>query len=202
MTVRKDDKSLTISPNHPKVENVKKLGIYSCHKDKPGMLTNLINTLASEGINIDTAELNSDGNGVAEAFLTFTGDIEQVKEALDFTKGTAQGDFFELELKEMEGITEKNKTSMYLCEIDGIDIHTPITKHMIITSHNNSTGVMLILLSALSSIDINVETLQLGERGNKGYAVLGVEGDFDKIAQILPDLGPHYNEVSHIMLND
>lgn len=202
VTVRKDDRSLTISNKHPHIKAEPRLGIYSSHKDQPGMLTNLLNTLASEGINIETAELNSDGMGVAEAFLTFSGDKKDVQEALDFTMGTAHGNFFKLELKEMEGISEKKSDSLYLLEIDGVEIHTPITKHMIITSHNNSAGVLLILLSALSSIDVNVEMLQLGERGNKGFAVLGVDGDYDTIAHILPRLGSHYKEVSHLMLSD
>ncbi len=201
ITVRKGVKSLTISPVHPKVDNKPVLGIYSSHRDQPGMLTSLLNSLASEGININTAELNSNGNGVAEAFLTFTGDIENVKEALEFTKGTNQGNFYTLELREMEGITEKSKGELFLVELDGIEIHTPISKNMIITSHNNSSGVLLILMSALSSIDVNVETLQLGQRGNRGYAVIGIDGDNQKIESLLNRLGPHYNEVSHLILN-
>ncbi|OQY36539.1 MAG: hypothetical protein B6229_09785, partial [Spirochaetaceae bacterium 4572_7] len=59
VTVRKDDRSLTIAPKHPVLKSNPKLGIYSSHRDQPGMLTILINALASEGINIDTAELNS-----------------------------------------------------------------------------------------------------------------------------------------------
>lgn len=202
VTVRKDDRSLTISPKHPAANSEKKLGIYSSHRDRPGVLTVLINALASEGINIDTAELNSDGNGTAEAFLTFTGDKNEVQEALEFTKGTGQGDFHTLELREMDGISEKNSDDLYLLEIDGVEIHTPITDHMIITSHKNRSGVLLILLSALSSLDVNIETLQLGERGNRGYAVLGIEGDYDTIAHILPRLGPHFKEVSHIKLDN
>lgn len=202
VTVRKDDRSLTISPKHPSHNDVKRLGIYSSHRDQPRVLTILMNTLASEGINIETAELNSDGNGRAEAFLTFTGDVREVEEALEFTKGTGQDLFFTLELREMVGIAERNTDALYLLEIDGVEIHTPVTKHMIITSHKNRSGVLLILLSALSSLDVNIETLQLGERGNRGYSVLGIDGDYDSIAHILPRLGPHFKEVSHILLDD
>ncbi len=201
VTVRKDDRSLTISPSHPAINTEKKLGIYSSHQDKPGVLTILMNTLASEGINIETAELNSDGIGTAEAFLTFTGDINEVKEALEFTMGTGQGAFYTLELREMEGLTEKSSDSLYLLEIDGVEIHTPVTEHMIITSHKNSSGVLLILLSALSALGVNIETLQLGERGNRGYSVIGIQGDYDTVEHILPKLGPHFKEVSHITLN-
>ncbi|MGL1891527.1 MAG: histidinol-phosphatase HisJ family protein [Spirochaetaceae bacterium] len=203
VTVRKDDRSLTIAPKHPVTVSEKKLGIYSNHRDHSGILTILMNALASEGINIETAELNSAGNGTAEAFLTFTGDIKDVEEAIEFTKGTGQGNFYTLELREMHGITERNAPgSLFLLEVDGIDIHTPVTDHMIITSHKNSAGVLLILLSALSALDVNIETLQLGERGNTGYAVLGVEGDFDTVAHILPKLGPHFKEVSHIKIDN
>ena len=197
VTVRKDDRSLTISPKHPAPDAKKRVGIYSSHRDQPGVLTILMNALASEGINISTAELNSDGNGTAEAFLTFEGDIESVKEAIEFTKGTGQGMFNVLELREMTGITEKSGESLYLLEIDGVEIHTPVTEHMIITCHKNRSGVLLILLSALSSLDINIETLQLGERGNRGYSIIGVQGDYDTISHILPRLGPHFKEVSH-----
>lgn len=201
VTVRKDDRSLTISPKHPVTDEKTRLGIYSCHRDRPGILTMLMNSLASEGINVETAELNSDGIGTAEAFLTFTGPIKDVEEALEFTKGTGQSDFFTLEIREMTGIREKNLDTCYIVEIDGIEIHTPITQHMIITSHNNSSGVLLILLSALSSLGVNIETLQLGERGNRGYSLIGIEGDFDTIEHILPNLGPHFNEVSHIKID-
>ena len=202
VTVRKDDRSLTIAPKHPVLKSNPKLGIYSSHRDQPGMLTILINALASEGINIDTAELNSDGNGIAEAFLTFTGNLKDVQEALDFTKGTGQENFYTLELRKMDGISERNNANaLYLLEIDGVDIHTPVTDHMLITNHRNSSGVLLILISALSAMNINISTLQLGERGNRGYSILGVNGDFDSIEKIIPKLGPHFNEVSHIAIN-
>lgn len=201
ITVRKDERSLTISPKHPAPKGIVKTGIYSSHRDRPGVLTVLLNALASEGINIDTAELNSDGNGTAEAFLTFSGSLSDVKEALEFTKGTGQGDFYTLEIRDMEGIAERSHNSLYLLEIDGVEIHTPITNHMIITSHKNNPGVLLILLSALSSIGVNIETLQLGERGNRGYSVIGIQGDYESIDHILPRLGSHFTEVSHISFN-
>ena len=201
VTVRKDDKSLTISPIHPKIDAKPTLGIYSSHRDQPGMLTTLLNTLASEGINIETAELNSNGKGIAEAFLTFTGDKKDVIEALEFTKGTGQGNFYTLELREMTGITEKNSNTLYLLEVDGVEIHTPITRHMIITNHKNSSGVLLILLSALSAMDINVEMLQLGERGNRGYSIIGIDGEYNKVKQIISKLGPHFNEVSQVLFD-
>jgi prephenate dehydratase len=71
---------------------------------------------------------------------------------------------------------------------------------MIITVHNNKPGVLLILLSALASRGVNVVDLQLGSRGERGFAVLGIEGDEREVAALLPGLGPQFYEASQIVL--
>ncbi|MCX7029424.1 MAG: hypothetical protein NTU62_04805 [Spirochaetes bacterium] len=44
--------------------------------------------------------------------------------------------------------------------------------------------------------------LQLGERGDKGYAALGVEGDERAVAGLLPLLGSGYLEAAQVLLPD
>jgi histidinol-phosphatase (PHP family) len=58
----------------------------------------------------------------------------------------------------------------------------------------------LILLSALASRNVNVLDLQLGNRGERGFAVCGIEGDRRDVAAVLTELGPQFYEVSHIVL--
>ena len=44
--------------------------------------------------------------------------------------------------------------------------------------------------------------LQLGERGDKNYAALGVEGDERAVADVLPLLGSGYLEAAQVLLPD
>jgi histidinol-phosphatase (PHP family) len=71
---------------------------------------------------------------------------------------------------------------------------------MLVTIHNNVSGVLLILLSALASQNINVMDLQLGHRGNKGYAALGVDGNPRVIRELLTRLGDQFYETTHLSL--
>ncbi len=81
-------------------------------------------------------------------------------------------------------------------------MNIPISSSMIVTCHKNSKGVLLVLLSALASVNVNVKNLQLGKRGNKAYAVLGVEGNNRDIEAILAKLGTSFYEASFISLTD
>ena len=47
---------------------------------------------------------------------------------------------------------------------------------------------------------MNVVDLQLGARGDKNFAALGIEGDERDVAEVLRRLGPSYFEASQIML--
>lgn len=202
VSVRQLDKSITISSKHPVTPNAPVVrGVYSIHKDAPGVLSQLFNALASEGINVETAELNYGNDGSATAFLTVSGNEDRIEEALEFTRNTGKDDFIKISMEEMTGIPEREPFDAYITEVDGIDLHIPVSDQMILTCHDNTSGVLLILLSALASVNINVKNLQLGRRGNKAYAVLGVEGDEILIDNLLSRLGPNYSETSHIVLN-
>jgi histidinol-phosphatase (PHP family) len=88
----------------------------------------------------------------------------------------------------------------YLLEVDGVSLPIPISQHMVITVHNNRPGVLLILLSALASRGVNVVDLQLGSRGERGFAVLGIDGDRRDVAAVLTELGPQFYEANQIVL--
>jgi histidinol-phosphatase (PHP family) len=88
----------------------------------------------------------------------------------------------------------------YLLEVDGVLLPIPISRHMIVAVHANRPGVVLVLLSALASRGVNVVDLQLGARGDKNFAALGVEGDERDVADVLRRLGPTYFEASQIIL--
>ncbi|MBI9071606.1 MAG: histidinol-phosphatase HisJ family protein [Melioribacteraceae bacterium] len=200
--VRKGKKSVTIGKEPQPLQTKNQKSIFSYHVDKPGILSRLFNTLASEEINVETAFLNSNADGTATAFLTVSGNDDMISEALEFIKGTTGGRFLELKYGEDLETPSFKEAGNYLLEIDGVDLPIPISKQMIISVHKNSAGVLLILLSALASANINVKDLQLGERGGKGYAAIGVEADEKIIQNLLTQLGPQFYEVSHLVLNN
>jgi histidinol-phosphatase (PHP family) len=71
---------------------------------------------------------------------------------------------------------------------------------MVITVHSNRPGTLLILLTALASRGVNVVDLQLGQRGERGFAVLGVQGGEREVAEVLTQLGPQFYEASQVLL--
>lgn len=200
--IRRETKSITISNKVPAKAEQRVKGIFSHHVDKPGVLSILFNTLASEEINVETAYLNALDDGTATAYLTITGEDAMINEAVEFMKGTAGNEFLQIDIEDELKLPEPKQGCDYLLAVDGVEMNIPISQQMIITEHDNSAGVLLVLLSALASKNVNVRDLQLGERGGKGYAVLGVEGDANKIARLTRKLGPQFHEASHIILHD
>lgn len=198
--IAKEKKSITISDVIQNKKTGKSKGLFSKHKDIPGTISILFNHLASEGINVDTAYLNAENNGTATAFLTLSGDENRIKEAVEFLEGTLYNRFIELKYGEDMPIPQPNEGDMYLLEVDGADVTIPVNGQMILTVHNNSSGVLLILLAALASKGINVNDMQLGHIGDKGYAVLCVDGKHDEIEKLLPKLGPQYYEATYLNL--
>jgi HisJ family histidinol phosphate phosphatase len=199
--VRRQEKSLAVTDRMPGYRGGEIRCLYSRHTDIPGTLAILFNTLASEEINVETAYLDSIEDGTATAYLTLEGRRERIREAVDFVRGTAADRFFEIEPELSMRLPPLKKASGYLLEIDGVGLPIPISRHMLVTVHSNRPGVLLVLLSALASRGVNVIDLQLGARGDKGFAVLGIQGDQRDIAEILPRLGPQYYEASEILLS-
>lgn len=199
--IRKGNKSITISDTIPDNGKVKVKGLFSHHKDEPGVLSMIFNALASEEINVETAYLNSNSDGTATAFLTLSGDDNSIQEAVEFVKGTGGDSFFKIRIGDNLDIPELRKGKNYILEVDGVNLPIAISKQMILTVHNNSSGILLILLSALASQNINVMDLQLGHRGHKGYAILGIEGNAQLAGSVLTKLGPQFFETSHLLLN-
>ncbi len=212
--VRRDDRSITLSDNpganrplgpestaYPAGDREQDIVfLYSHHSDTPGTLSILFNTLASEGINVETAYLNSLADGTATAFLTLRGAEHRIRNAVEFVLGTASERFLQIEPEVKIPRPPIKKAPVYLIEVDGLDLLIPVSRHMVITAHNNRPGVLLILLTALASRQVNVIDLQLGNRGDKGYAVLGLAGDEREVAEVLTQLGPQYFEASQIVL--
>ncbi len=199
--IRKGSKSITISNEIPKPDKLTAKGLLSEHKDEPGVLSSLFNSLASEGINIETARLKSNNDGTAVAFLTLSGANGNVKEAMEFIKGT-DGDVFDnLTFDEKVNVPNYYRKGKYLLEVDGVEMKLALTKKLIITKHNNNPGVLLILLSALASKNINIVDLRLGKRNKTGYSALAVEGDEYEIERLLSKLGPQYQEANLIVFN-
>ncbi|TKG94278.1 histidinol-phosphatase HisJ family protein [Puteibacter caeruleilacunae] len=199
--IRKGNKSVSISNIIPENDKTKVKGLFSHHKDKPGVLSMIFNALASEEINVETAYLNNNDDGTATAFLTLEGDDHSIREAAEFLEGTGGDNFFEIRVGNNMDIPQLKKGKNYILEVDGVNLPIAVSKQMILSVHNNSSGVLLILLSALASQHINVTDLQLGHRGNKGYAILGIEADTQLSEDILKRLGPQFFEISHLRLN-
>ncbi|MCL1947279.1 MAG: histidinol-phosphatase HisJ family protein [Chitinivibrionia bacterium] len=198
--IRRERKSVMLGDFFPKNHNENETGILSRHSDKAGVLSILFNMLASEGINVKTAFLNSKSDGVAEAFLTVSGDEKSIQNAIEFTKGTGKENFVSIEFGKKMNVPAAKKGKYYLLEMDGVKLPMPISKQMILAIINNKPGVLLILLSALASRKINIIDLQLGERGEKGFVALSVDGDFAVVEEMLRNLGDQYYETTHFEL--
>ena len=200
LRVRKEERSVTISDRMPAYEGGEIVCLFSHHKDLPGTLALLLNTLASEEINVETAWLNSLQDGTATAYLTLGGPRESIREAVEFVLGTAADRFMRIEPEVSVRLPPLKPAPAYLLEVDGVWLPIPLSRQMIVAVHANRPGVVLVLLSALASRGVNVLDLQLGARGDKNFAALGVEGDSRDVAEVLRRLGPSYFEASHILL--
>jgi histidinol-phosphatase (PHP family) len=200
--VRRDDRAITLSDTPlPAGGNEEELTcLFSHHSDTPGTLSILFNTLASEEINVETAYLNSLADGTATAYLTLNGSRERIQEVVEFVMGTAAERFLTIQPEVRVKLPPLKRASVYLLEVDGVDLPIPVSSHMIITVHSNKPGTLLILLTALASRGVNVVDLQLGRRGEHGFAVLGVQGDERAVAEVLTQLGPQFYEASQILL--
>jgi HisJ family histidinol phosphate phosphatase len=200
LRARKDERSVTITDRMPAYRGGEIRCLFSHHADRPGTLAILFNTLASEEINVETAYLNSLQDGTATAFLTLGGRPERIREAVDFVRGTAGDRFLRIEPETRIALPPLKKAAGYLLEVDGVWLPIPISAHMIIAVHANRPGVVLVLLSALASRGVNVVDLQLGARGDRNFAALGIEGDGRDVAEVLTRLGPQYLEASQVEL--
>jgi len=196
--IRKGDKSITITNETPKTETHKVKGLFSEHLDKPGVISSLFNSLASEGVNVETARLKSNNDGTAVAFLTLEEDNGNVKNAIDFISGTDKDVFKNLFYKEDAKLPNYYNEGVYLLEMDGVELKLALSEKVILTKHNNAPGVLLILLSALASKHINIIDFRLGKRNKIGYSALAVDGDVNVINNLLTKLGDQYYEANLI----
>jgi HisJ family histidinol phosphate phosphatase len=198
--VRKEERSVTITDSMPSYEGGEIVCLFSHHRDLPGTLAILLNTLASEEINVETAWLNSLQDGTATAYLTLGGPQEHIREAVEFVLGTAADRFLRIDTDVRMRLPPLKPAAAYLLEVDGVWLPIPVSRHMVVAVHANRPGVVLVLLSALASRGVNVVDLQLGARGDKNFAALGIEGDERDVAEVLRGLGPSYFEASQIVL--
>jgi histidinol-phosphatase (PHP family) len=200
--IRRERKSIMISSQLPQNNSENEMGILLRHYNKPGVLSILFDTLASEGINVKTALLNSEDGIISEAFLTVSGDEKSIIEAIEFANGSKKEEFLSIEFGKKIIVPPVKRNKYYLLEMDGVKLPIPISKNMILAAIKNKPGVLLILLSALASRKINVIDLQLGEKGDRGYVALSYEGgDFALVEDLLRKLGNQYYETTHLQLS-
>lgn len=193
--VRKRDKVISLTDGKPEISQQQGMMLFSKHTNQPGTLLMLFNTLASEGINVDAAYLNGENREEATAYLTLNGDEERIRDAVSFVKGSGRERFFELKYDWM-GLPHLVNAPVYLHDVDGVKLPFVIAPKMILSVHRNSSGILLILLSALGACNANVIDMQLGSRGEKGYAILAVEGNSDRIREALDQLGDEFDEIT------
>ena len=196
--IRKGNKSVTVSNETPTDSRERVKGLFSRHLDKPGILSSLFNSLASEGVNVETARLHSNNDGTAVAFLTLGEHNGNIQNAIEFVRGTDQGSFMELDFNDSTELPNFFGEGVYLYELDGVELKMGLSDKMIVTKHENSPGVLLILLSALASKHVNIVDLRLGKRNKIGYSALAVEGDSNEIRALLDKLGEQYYEANLI----
>lgn len=196
--IRKWGKSITVTNEIPKNSQRVVNGLFSEHLDEPGVISSLFNTLASEGINVETARLKSNNDGTAVAFLSIDNKNGKVQSAIDFINGTDTGLFKGLTYQEDAILPNYYSEGMYLLEVDGVGLNLALSDKVILTKHNNAPGVLLILLSALASKHINIKDFRLGKLNNVGYSALAIDGDSNVIRNLLSKLGDQYYEANLI----
>ncbi|WNH12137.1 histidinol-phosphatase HisJ family protein [Thalassobellus suaedae] len=196
--IRKWGKSITVTNEIPKLTTKIVNGLFSEHLDQPGVISSLFNTLASEGINVETARLKSNNDGTAMAFLSIDGGNENVKSAIEFINGTDAGLFNNLIYKEHAELPNYYGEGVYLLEMDGVKLNLTLSEKVILTKHHNAPGVLLILLSALASKHINIIDLRLGKLNDTGYSAIAIDGDSNVIKNLLSKLGDQYYEANLI----
>jgi histidinol-phosphatase (PHP family) len=196
--IRKWGKSITITNEIPKTSERLVDGLFSEHLDQPGVISALFNTLASEGINVETARLNSNNDGTADAFITIERGTGNIENAIDFINGTSAELFLNLTYKENAQLPNFNHDGIYLLEMDGVQLNLPLSDKVILTKHHNAPGVLLILLSALASKHINIIDLRLGNLNTIGYSAIAIDGDSHVIRNLLTKLGEQYYEANLI----
>jgi histidinol-phosphatase (PHP family) len=196
--IRKWGKSITVSNEKPKASKKIVNGLFSEHLDKPAVISSLFNTLASEGINVETARLKSNKDGTAQAFLSIDAENGNIKNAIDFIKGTDVGLFKKLTYQENAVLPNYYNDGVYLLEMDGVRLNLELNQKVILTKHHNAPGVLLILLSALASKNINIIDLRLGKRNDVGYSAIAIDGDSNVVNGLLKKLGKQYYEASLI----
>ena len=196
--IRKWGKSITVTNETPGMSGNKVNGLFSEHLDKPGVISSLFNTLASEGINVETARLKSNNDGTASAFISIESDNGKVKNAIDFINGTDDGLFKKLTYQENAVLPNYYTEGVYLLEMDGVKLNLALHEKVILTKHHNAPGVLLILLSALASKHINIIDLRLGKLNDIGYSALAIDGDSNIIRNLLSKLGEQFYEANLI----
>ncbi len=196
--IRKWGKSITVTNEAPKRPDTKVNGLFSEHLDMPGVISSLFNTLASEGINVETARLKSNQDGTAEAFLSIDNSNGNIQSAIDFINGTDSGLFKKLTYKEDALLPQYRNGGVYLLEMDGVRLNLGLSEKVILTKHHNAPGVLLILLSALASKNINIKDLRLGKMNDVGYSALAIDGDSNVVRSLLNKLGDQYYEANLI----
>jgi len=196
--IRKWGKSITVTNEIPKNSQRIVNGLFSEHLDEPGVISSLFNTLASEGINVETARLKTNNNGTAVAFLSIDNKNGKVQSAIDFINGTDTGLFKDLTYQENAVLPNYYRAGVYLLEVDGVGLNLALSDKVILTKHHNAPGVLLILLSALGSKHINIKDLRLGKLNDVGYSALAIDGDSNVIRNLLSKLGDQYYEANLI----
>ena len=196
--IRKWGKSITVTNEIPKNSQRIVNGLFSEHLDEPGVISSLFNTLASEGINVETARLKTNNDGTAVAFLSIDNKNGKVQSAIDFINGTDTGLFKDLTYQENAVLPNYYRAGVYLLEVDGVGLNLALSDKVILTKHHNAPGVLLILLSALGSKHITIKDLRLGKLNDVGYSALAIDGDSNVIRNLLSKLGDQYYEANLI----
>ena len=92
----------------------------------------------------------------AVRFLSIESGNGNIQNAIDFIKGTSADLFHNLTYKENAKLPNYYREGVYLLEMDGVKLNLALSEKVILTKHNNAPGVLLILLSALSSKHLNI----------------------------------------------
>jgi histidinol-phosphatase (PHP family) len=193
--------AVTLSRQRPIPEKKHPLGLRARHTSGAHALSLLFSITESENLTIRTVVMTEASSGTAETYFGLDGSEESLVHARDFLRGTGTDIFAEIECGPHVEAPQLRSAPVYIKDIDGAVLPTPLSENSIFARFEHSPGVLLILLGALFHAEAEIRDIQVSYRGNTGFALVGTTPPKHALNDILSALGPAYYEAVHIQLN-
>ncbi|MGM0461308.1 MAG: histidinol-phosphatase HisJ family protein [Fibrobacterota bacterium] len=192
--------AVTLSTRKPVMETKYPLGLRARHTSGAHALSLLFSITESENLTIHTVVMAKASSNTAETYFGLDGSEESLVRARDFLRGTGTEIFAKIECGPHVEAPQLRSAPVYIRDIDGAVLPTPLSENSIFARFENSSGILLTLLGALFHAEAEIQDIQVSYRGNTGFALVGTTPPKHPLSDILNTLGPAYYEAVHIQL--